>query len=244
MAYLVYNKNYAWLQHYQIAYFRKFIVSIRLFYFTKIKKNLKTHNSYNDGVDNNTIHHNLKGLIYTSGTRVLSLIHPLSAIDHFDRRSAKVLCIGPRTEGELFALLGLGFQKNNIKALDLISYSPWVDLGDMHEIPYENNSFDLIILGWVLAYSHNPKLAAENILKVAKDGAVIAISVEYASKELDEKYVEEFGYQAGHSVRMRTSDQILQWFEGNISNVYFRYDVPKKYADKASNIYVIFEVKK
>ncbi len=243
MAYIHYKKNYGWYQHYQLAWLRKIVVKIRFWYFVSIKNSLKTFDQYNQGVDNNTIHHNLKGLIYSSGTRVLALIHPLTAIEHLDRRTADVLAIGPRTEGELYLLLGLGFQKEKIKALDLISYSPWVTLGDMHYIPYPADSFDLVILGWVLAYSPNPKLAADNIIKVCKPGAIVAISVEYANDEQEESYIQEFGYQAGHSVRMRTTDSILTHFGQYVDQVYLRYDVPDK-KQPIGNIIAVFSIKK
>ena len=38
----------------------------------------------------------------------------------------------------------------NITALDLFSYTPKFDMGDMHKMPYNNNSFDIIISGWCL----------------------------------------------------------------------------------------------
>lgn len=244
MGYLVFADNYKWNQHYQLAWLRKWVVRARFWYFTKIKHNLKIFKEYNHGEDNNTIHHNLKGLIYSSGTRVLSLIHPLSAIESLDRRVARVLSIGPRTEGELFLLLGLGFQKRNIKALDLISYSPWVDLGDMHNIPYDANAFDLVLLGWVLAYSHDPALAAQHIIRVTRPGGLVAVSVEYATDQMEEEYIRKYGYQAGHGVRMRTTEAILQHFGDAVDKVYLRYDIPGNLKNEVGNLYVIFSVKK
>ncbi|MGB4839016.1 MAG: methyltransferase domain-containing protein [Saprospiraceae bacterium] len=243
MSYLQFSKHYKWNQHFQLAWIRKLIVRIRFIYYVHIRKNLKIYDSYNNGEDNNTIHHNLKGLVYLSGTRVLSLIHPLSAIDHLDRTNTKVLAIGPRTEGELFLLLGVGFEKKNIKALDLISYSPWVTLGDMHAIPFLGSSFDVVILGWVMAYSHNPKLAAENILKVSKNGAIVCISVEYANDEQQHQLTEEMGYMAGHYDRLKKTDQILDLFGEYVDKVYLRYDIPDL-TQKEGNIYVIFSIKK
>ena len=50
--------------------------------------------------------------------------------------------------------MSYGISRKNISAIDLISYSPWIDLGDMHNLPYKDNSFDIIICGWVIAYSN------------------------------------------------------------------------------------------
>ncbi len=37
----------------------------------------------------------------------------------------------------------------NIRGLDLFSCSPRIDVGDMHDMRYADNSFDVIFLGWV-----------------------------------------------------------------------------------------------
>jgi SAM-dependent methyltransferase len=243
MPYVAYSKYYSFYQHFQIAWIRKFVVRVRFIYYTKILNRLRTFQKYDDKSDN-TIFHNLMGLVYASGTRVLSLIHPLTAIESLDRRTAKVLCVGPRTEGELFLLLGLGFNKTNIKALDLISYSPWVDLGDMHDMPYRENSFDLIILGWVIAYSHTPELAAKNIIRVSKPGAVIAISVEYSTDEMEQQFIIDAGYKAGNPLRIRKTDDILKHFGQAVDTIYVKYDIPGELISQIGNIIIIFSIKK
>ena len=42
-------------------------------------------------------------------------------------------------------LTSAGFDPANIRGLDLISYSSMVDVGDMHDLPYEDDSFDIVI---------------------------------------------------------------------------------------------------
>ena len=44
-----------------------------------------------------------------------------------NRSTLEVLCIGPRTESEIFMLLSEGFQPNNITGLDIMSYSDFID---------------------------------------------------------------------------------------------------------------------
>ena len=68
----------------------------------------------------------------------------------------------------------------NITAVDLIKYSPWVDQGDMHNLPYEDNKFDLILCGWVIAYSNNKIKAAEEMTRVGKSGSIIALAATYS----------------------------------------------------------------
>jgi ubiquinone/menaquinone biosynthesis C-methylase UbiE len=52
-------------------------------------------------------------------------------------------------------------------AVDLISYSPWITPGDMHKLPFDDNTFDIIVLGWVLGYSSTPGQVANEVLRVA-----------------------------------------------------------------------------
>ena len=93
----------------------------------------------------------------------------------FKAREMSVLSIGPRTEMELLSLVAQGFDPDKIRGLDLISYSPWIDLGNMHYMPYKDNAFDVVISGWVLGYSDNPELACQEMLRVSKDEGIIAI---------------------------------------------------------------------
>ena len=115
-----------------------------------------------DQVRDGTLEHNTSGLEKLVGyDRGSDLIAPLASIAKIADRvgELKVLSIGPRTEMEIFALIGLGFNPPNIDAVDLISYSPLVQVADMHSLPFCDDHFDVIIAGWVLAYSKNIKSA-------------------------------------------------------------------------------------
>ncbi|MBX7200320.1 MAG: class I SAM-dependent methyltransferase [Rhodospirillaceae bacterium] len=130
---------------------------------------------------------------FTSAPRTLRLINPLSSIhDVFTGAvNMKVLSIGPRTEMELLHLVGIGFLPGNITGLDLISTSPWIDLGDMHAMPYPDTAFDVVISGWVLAYSKNPQKAVDEMLRVVKPGGIVAIGVTYNPDAAEIEYKNE-----------------------------------------------------
>src|SRR5262249_10188794 len=108
---------------YLLAPFRKIVVRIRLFYFVRIRRSLKTIKSA-DAFEM-TIPHNMKSLGQCN-PRIDLLIKPLSVMESLNE-SAKVLIVGPRDEHDLFTLIGHGFSKDRIRGLDLISYSPMID---------------------------------------------------------------------------------------------------------------------
>ena len=56
----------------------------------------------------------------------------------------------------------------------IISYSPLIELADMHSIPYPNNSFDVVISSCTLVYSTKVKKAIDEIKRVSKPGAIFA----------------------------------------------------------------------
>lgn len=87
--------------------------------------------------------------------------------------ASRFLMIGPRTENEILFLKSLGY--TNVMGLDLISYSPWVALGDMHDMPFADNSFDVVVCGWVISYSKDPDRLAREIARVTRPGGVFAL---------------------------------------------------------------------
>jgi hypothetical protein len=210
-----------------------------------------------DGTDNvatTTVSHNLKGLRFDqirgfSGHRPDKLLKVASVIDHVDNKKpkhkgeAKLLCIGPRAESELFLARGHGFKKKNIHGLDLISYSPLVKIGDMHAMPYDDNSFDVIIVGWVLAYSDNPEQAMKEIVRISKPHAVVVIGYQYHPLSPDE-VKNKMGYVVGSSNKMTHTDELEKLFEGHIESVFMKHDPLEHRRDKPGDMIFGFAVKK
>lgn len=118
-----------------------------------------------------------------SGNRSMLIINPILSLSYLNREKLKVLSVGPRTESEIFCLIGNGFRKENICSIDLQSYSSLIDTGDIHAINFNDNTFDVIICGWTIAYSFNKVLAASELIRVAKDDSIISISGTYAKEE-------------------------------------------------------------
>lgn len=174
--------------------------------------------------------------------RILKLIHPLSSIDKMTSDSS-VLAIGCRFETDLLYLAAYGFDPKKVRGLDMISYSPWIDCGNMHAMDYPDGTWDCVLLGWTLAYSNDPPLAAKEMMRVTKQGGLIAISVTYypadVLKKLDEEYPELANADAP---RIQTTEGILELFAPHIDRIYFRHDVSDP--ERQGPCMVIFSINK
>jgi SAM-dependent methyltransferase len=184
----------------------------------------------------------LKGLRDLAVNRSHLLVRPLSVIETLPV-DARLLSIGPRTEGELFNLCAHGFMLNRLRGLDLISYSPRIDLGDMHAIPHADSSLDAVILGWVLAYSEEPERAAREVIRVARPGGVIAVGVEYSPQTQDE-VIRDVGYLPGARHRIGSCEEILSYFGGSVDHVYLNHTVAPQNRAEVGALCVIFSIRK
>ena len=212
----------------------RYIVGKRRFNEAKSRDKIDVSSSI-EFVRNGAIKQNYSGMLsFSSVERTNRLIRPLCAIDKifFKAHEMSVLSIGPRTEMELLSLVAQGFDPDKIRGLDLISYSSWIDIGNMHYMPYNDDTFDVVIAGWVLAYSDNPARACQEMLRVSKDGCIIAIGSTYIpEKQREEEDVGRFFPKV---------DELLLIFGNAIKNVYIRHDPESD--DVIGRTIVIFDV--
>ena len=219
---------------------RSAIAAIRYFLFAVILRRMRTLEPSTGDVITNTVSHNKKNISTfheLSVARSNLLLLPLAAIRV--SKSAPILCVGPRTEGEMLNLSGLGF--HNFRGLDLIAYSPWVDLGDMHAMPYKDNAFGIVIMGWVIAYSNNKKEASAEAIRVVRDGGLIGVGAEYINKS-----VEETSTLLGYDLPItpiQSVTEMLEPFGGSVDRVLFSHDRPSTPCAKC-DLMAIFSVKK
>lgn len=54
----------------------------------------------------------------------------------------------------------------------------------MHSMDFEENTFDVVVGGWILAYSDNPILAMTEIFRITKRGGLVVMTWDCPS-ELD-----------------------------------------------------------
>lgn len=189
----------------------------------------------------NAIEHNLRGLeqkitLY----RPYMVTAPLRTIEYItgDPKRLTVLTVGPRTEAEIYALTSLGFDPLNIRGLDLLSYSDFVDVGDMHAMPYPDNCFDVLIASFVLAYSNDPKTAAAEFLRVLRPGGIIVVGCEYTPYSEDE--LKARGSDVSSAPKYKSVQQILDLFEGSVDYVYFKHDIHPRMRNSPGGLITVF----
>lgn len=230
---------------------RRLYFRLRFWYFTRLRKRLRHVDS--EDAFRMTVEHNLKG-VAVPFERMNLLIKPVSVLGTVNSES-KVLVIGPRNEYDLLLLAAQGLEPANCRGLDLISYSPWIDIGDMHALPYADNAFDVVLCGWTISYSARPAKAADEICRVVRPGGIVGIAVQYYSKEALVEDERAAGYAIQEKDRLpervNSVADILKLFGEAVGDVYFNHDAPCRCvkapshgAADSSEVGVIFSVKK
>ena len=177
------------------------ICAIRYWYWVKVLKNLRYIKETHYGTSDTTIATNLS-FISTEGSDYALIrnanqdefgintyyINPTKA-ECFGKlivqsnlvkkniSKARILYIGARTEAEIMYMANFGINPRNITAIDLHTYSPLIELGDMHSMRFQDNTFDACILAHCIAYSEKPEIALREAHRVIKDGGSLIFTV-------------------------------------------------------------------
>lgn len=111
------------------------------------------------------------------------------AVPDYLRPHSSVLHIGPRNLNEIFVSIAATRDSGLVKAVDLNPIPGFVSFGDMHDLPFKANSFDIVFIGWVLAYSKDPRTAIKEIMRVSKPDSVIVIGYDKdEERNLNQEY--------------------------------------------------------
>jgi hypothetical protein len=149
------------------------IIRVRFFYF-KLNKKMKMQNlpDNHDGFI-----HNYKQLTSFLGghrLRTEKTIRLLGSLDAVIPKAPEILIIGPRNDGEVLLFMFYGYKK--IKAIDLFSNSPLIDIMDMNRLKYKANSFDIYYSSFVLTYSNNLAKTIAEAIRVTKNNGLLLFS--------------------------------------------------------------------
>jgi len=202
-------------------------------------KSIESAEAYPDTVAYNEL--TLKS--YVDLDRSSDMIRPLLSIDRVARNvaSLKILAIGPRTENEIFAILAAGFSLNNISAIDLFSYSPLIQAGDMHHMEFSDDTFDIVAFGETLAYSKEPVVAAKEIVRVAKNSSIVTIVHAAVKGHTPLMGREEPHVAPQASMLVHSTEDIIRFFRPNVGHVYLRCE---PVADGLNRIVTMFDIVK
>lgn len=99
--------------------------------------------------------------------------------------NSKILCVGCRNTAELDYFQSKGFR--NIVGIDLFSEDPRIQIMDMHNLKFDENSFDIVYSSHSLEHSYDIQKVAREFIKVTRNQGliVIEIPVRYTITEAD-----------------------------------------------------------
>jgi SAM-dependent methyltransferase len=219
-------------------YINYLVFKIRFLYFVYIVRRVRVFENESSVLANKYSVDMLKKGV--TSNRPLKFICPLSVVEVVNKKG-HTLSLGCRFETELLFLAGYGFEPKNIRGCDMTSYSPWIDLGNMHKLSYADNTFDTVTMGWLISYSETPEVAVREVIRVMKPGGVLAISVTHYPPETLARMAKE-GHVIGSAThRVQTVDGLLALFGRHANEVFYRHQ-PAPHVEGAC--VAVFSIKK
>ena len=198
-----------------------------------------------ESVTDQTILHNssLERMFYSEmSTRPDLISKPLSCMNTVTMNAHKmrVLSVGCRTEAEIFSLVDAGFEVENITGIDLFSYTPLIELGDVCELAYPSETFDVVICGWVLEFVTEIEKAVLEIKRVTKPGGFIAVGGMHHPISVD---IEKYNKRKKHEDRKwyASVDNIIKTFKVPDNECVFKSEIAAQDIDKRGEVVVIFK---
>jgi len=198
-----------------------------------------------EGSTDQTILHNssLERMFYSEMSGRPDLISkPLSCMNSIvmNAHKMKVLSVGCRTEAEIFSLVDAGFDIGNITGVDLFSYSPLIELGDICNLAYPSQTFDVVICGWVLEFVADIEKAVLEIKRVTKSGGLIAIGGMHHPISLD---LGKYNARKKHEDRKwyASVENIFKVFNVSDRECVFKSEIVEEDLDKRGEVVVIFK---
>ena len=91
------------------------------------------------------------------------------------RDGGSVLCVGCRNTLELDRFHACGF--DDVIGIDIFSQREDIKVMDMHEMTFQDNSFDVVYASHVLEHSYDMGRVVAEIVRVARDGAIVGVEV-------------------------------------------------------------------
>jgi SAM-dependent methyltransferase len=122
-------------------------------------------------IDRNLQHRGLDNAIIHSH-RMLAMLWKIAP------RTSRVLSVGSCNLLEIYAFKGYGF--DDIRGIDLVPADQdpgFVQVMDMHEMRFPDNSFDILYCSGAFHCSYDPDRLAGEFVRVTADGGLVCITV-------------------------------------------------------------------
>jgi SAM-dependent methyltransferase len=94
-----------------------------------------------------------------------------------------VLCVGCRNALELDRFRAHGFDE--VVGIDVFSQRKDIKVMDMHEMTFPDDSFDVVYASHALEHSYDVERVVGEIVRVARDGAVVGLEVPVRAQASD-----------------------------------------------------------
>ena len=154
---------------------------------------------------------------YNAGVTIKKLITSTRRAEHFYRilclpfscpEKERLLIIGPRNIQELFIAWLYGFSWKNILGIDLYSTNKKIQVMNMEDMSFDENTFDAVAMANTLSYAKDTRTAIAEIARVMKPGARLSFSATYDPNDL---WPED----------SRSASEIKQILHDNNLNIYY-----------------------
>lgn len=168
-----------------------------------------------------------------SSKRVELLIDELTKVRHF-KVGERALFVGCRNPHEIMYFKG--FHDADAVGIDLYSEHSFIKIMDMHELSFQDDTFDLVFSSHSLEHSYNPQEAVNEFIRVMKDGGFFVVEV-------------PVNYKVGKADRIdfKESSQIIKLLSNVKSEIIFNRYVKKGEEENFSGtdvVSLIIKVKK
>jgi hypothetical protein len=130
----------------------------------------------------------------------------------FLNNKKKALCLGSRTGQEVFVLRELGLEAIGI---DLVEFLPFTIKGDIHNLIFEDKTFDLIFTN-ILDHSLHLEKFIHEMERVAISGGIIILN--YQENIVGDDYSENIIYNSRPIIEMFKNSRLLR--NRNIKNTF------------------------
>lgn len=119
------------------------------------------------------------------------------------KENMKCLCFGARTGQEVVALNEIGMEAIGI---DIVPQEPYVIKGDIHDAPFNDNTFDFVFTN-IVDHSINPEKFMSEIERVLKSGGYALIQLQLCCKS--DEYAENDIYNSQSVINLFKHSEVI-----------------------------------